>query len=208
MQSGMKMGNWGRVMAAAVAVSGAAFGLGMAPEPDPVPRRWELQFDASSLQIANVKVPNVGVRPFVFVTYRVINNSGQDVFFAPAFDLGNGEGDVIRSGRDVPQSVTAELMASVKNPHIQDQVQVIGDILQGEAHAKDGIAIWPLNDLNPTEVVVYATGLSGESKTISSPDGKTKFVVRKTARLEYEAPGMLDGRKTALELKQRGWIMR
>lgn len=182
---------------------------GLAPEPEPVPRRWELQFDPGPLRIASVNVPDVGVRQYVYFTYRVTNNAGEDVFFAPSFDYSDGEGGVYRSGRDVPQAVTTRLLEVVQNRYIQDQVQIIGDILQGPAHAKDGLVIWPLVDTNPSEVVVYVTGLSGESKTIASPDGKDKFVVRKTMRMEFEAPGSLDGRGSQpLELKSRSWIMR
>lgn len=201
-----------RLASAAAAILSLAGAVGMsalAPEPEPVPRRWELQFDPGPLRVASVKVPDVGVRQYLYLTYRVTNNSGEDVFFAPSFDYADGEGNVSRSGRDVPQAVTSRLLEVVQNKYIQDQVQIIGDMLQGTAHAKDGLVIWPLADSNPSEIVVYVTGLSGESKTLSSPDGKDKFVVRKTARLEFEAPGSLDGRGSVpLELKSRSWIMR
>lgn len=181
----------------------------MAPEPEPVARRWELQFEAGPMRVASVDVPDVGPRQYLYLTYHVVNNSGEDVFFAPSFDFSNGEGEVLRSGRDVPQAVTTRLLEVVNNAYIQDQVQVIGDILQGPQHAKDGLVIWPLNDMNPTEITVYVSGLSGESKTVSSPDGKDKFVVRKTLRLDFEAPGSLAGRKSQpLSQKNKGWIMR
>lgn len=193
-----------------LALAGAALVLtAAAPEPDPVARRWELQFDVGPLRVASVNVPDVGPRQYLYLTYRVVNNSGEDVFFAPSFDYSNGQGEIVRSGRDVPQAVTTRLLEVVNNSFIEDQVQVIGDILQGPQNAKDGLVIWPLNDLNPEEVVVYVAGLSGESKTVASPGGKDKFVVRKTLRLSYQAPGSLVGRKSEpLDVASKSWIMR
>ena len=181
----------------------------MAPEPDVVPQRWELQFDPGDLRAVTVDVPGTGPRPFMYLTYRVTNGSGQDVFFAPSFEFSDGEGSVMRSGRDVPASVTAQLLDSTRDPFMQDQVQIIGDILQGPQHEKRGIVIWPLVDLNPEEVVIYVGGMSGESKGVVTPDGKTRFVVRKTVRLSYVSPGTLDIRTgKPLELSERTWIMR
>lgn len=214
-QTGPSMNRRGVLVAAgigwAILAGGLGIGsmLGMAPEPESVPRRWELRFEPGPLRVASVNVPDVGPRMFLYLTYRVTNNSGEDVFFAPSFDFSDGEGNVTRSGRDVPQAVNTQLKELVQGTYIQDQVQIIGDILQGEAHAKEGLVIWPLADMNPSEVVIYATGMSGESKTVTAPNGKDKFVVRKTVRLEYKAGGSMDGIKsTPIELVGRGWIMR
>ena len=193
-----------------VAAAGLGAGsIGMAPEPDPVPRRWELQIDPSALHVTSVNVPNVGAKSYIYMTYKAVNNSGQDVLFAPAFELSLGDGTVARSGRDVPQAVTAELVKRTQNSFIQDQIAIIGDILQGEEHAKEGIVIWPLTNFEPSEVTIYAAGFSGESKSVSSPDGKEKFVLRKTLRLDYSPRGDLTSSSSqAMEVQNRQWIMR
>lgn len=197
----------GVVLVGAMAVT---LGLsGLAPEPEPVPRRWELQVEAGPLRITTVTAPNVGARSYIYFTYKAVNNSGQDVLFAPAFELSNGQGQTYRSGRDVPQQVTAELVTRTQNPFVQDQIAVIGDILQGEEHAKEGIVIWPLVDFSPATLTVYAAGFSGESKTVVSPNGKDKFVLRKTLRLQFEAPGDLTSAGSrSLEIIEKQWIMR
>lgn len=201
-----------RALLMVVCVLAIALNVQAAPEPEAVPRRWELTVEVGSLRLASVNVPGVGQRPFLVLTYKVVNNSGQDVLLAPSFELSTGDGTLARSGRDVPQNVTAELTQLAQNPLIQDQIAIIGDILQGEQHAKDGIVIWPMTNLAPESITIYAAGFSGESRTITSPDGKDKFVLRKTLRLEYEAPGDLGGpggrASLPFELQNKGWILR
>jgi hypothetical protein len=180
-----------------------------APEPDPVPRRWELQVDPGELRLVTVDVPNVGERKYFYLSFKVTNNSGQDMLFAPSFQLSDGDGTVVRSGHEVPQFVTQKLLSETQNPFIMDQIGVIGELLQGGENAKDALVIWPANSLNPSQITVYAAGFSGETKTVSSPDGKEKFVLRKTLRLDYKSPGDLSGVPgQALSQTERSWIMR
>jgi len=183
--------------------------LAMAPEPDPVPRRWQLEIEPGPLRVASVQVRDSGPRPFLYMTYKVVNNSGEDLLFAPMFELSLGDGQVVRSGRDVPQSVTNELLAGMQDSFMQDQISVIGELLQGEENHKRGIVVWPLSGLAPDKVTVYAAGFSGETKTVIGPDGKQSFVLRKTLRLDYSSPGSLVGQKAEpIPLREKTWIMR
>lgn len=196
---------------AAMAGSILAVGVmaGLAPEPEAVARRWELQVDVGDMRMVSMDVPSIGPRKYFYMTYRVTNNSGQDVLFAPAFDLGNGEGQVTRSGRDVPQSVVASILSSTQNIFAQDQISIIGELRQGTENAKDGVVIWPVEDLNPNDITVYAAGFSGETKTVTGPSGKDSFVLRKTYRVDYNAPGDLTGANTLIiQVRDRAWIMR
>ena len=216
------MSGWGRArsftgLCALTLAAGSAITAGLAtapavlaaPEPDPVPRRWELQIEPGPLRSATIDVPNYGPRKFFYMTYRVINNSGQDLLFAPAFELADGDGHLIRSGRDVPQYVTQELLQSTQNPFIQDQISIIGEFLQGSENAKDGLVIWPAIDLNPSSLTVYAAGFSGETKAVPTPDGKDKFILRKTRRLDYDTPGDLTQKRSEpIPLRSKNWIMR
>ena len=174
------------VLAAGAFAAGAVSMIGMAPEPDPIPRRWELQIDTSELHVVTLNVPKIGARKYLYLTFKSINNSGQDLLFAPAFELSDGDGRVYRSGRDVPQYVTQTLLAQTQDPFIQDQIGVIGEFLQGAENAKDGLIIWPVEDFNPSQVTVYAAGFSGETKPVVSPNGKDTFILRKTLRLEFQ----------------------
>lgn len=204
-----RMASLGGLVLGMLALLVAVSPIVAAPEPEPVAQRWELQFEPGELRMASFDVANVGPRRFFYMTYKVVNNSGTDLLFAPAFELSNAEGDVVRSGRNVPQSVTEALVKSTQNVFMQDQIGVIGELMQGEENAKDGIAIWLADDLNPDDVVVYVAGLSGETATVTSQDGKQKFVLRKTLRLEFETPGnLIDQKSQALPLETKSWIMR
>lgn len=205
--------SWQTLLSAAamglLAIAGAGPLAGLAPEPDAVPRRWELQVDSSELRLVTIDVPNLGPRKYLYMTFKATNNSGQDMLFAPSFELSDGEGRVYRSGRDVPLFVTQQLLASTQNPFIQDQIGIIGEFLQGAENAKDGLAIWPVDGFSPAQLTVYAAGFSGETKTVTSPDGKSKFVLRKTLRLEFQTPGDLATPSSeAYPVAARGWIMR
>ncbi len=192
-----------------LAIAGATPLIGLAPEPDPVPRRWELQVEASELRLVTLDVPNVGLRKYLYMTFKATNNSGQDMLFAPAFELSDGDGHVYRSGRDVPLFVTQQLLAQTQNPFIQDQIGVIGELLQGAENTKDGLVIWPVDGFNPSQLTVYAAGFSGETKTVVAPDGKSKFVLRKSLRLDFQSPGDLSApANQAFAVGTRSWIMR
>src|SRR5690242_18478643 len=79
--------------------------LGLAPEPDPIPRRWELTIEPGPLRIAVVDIPGQGLQNYFYFTYKVTNTSGGDLLFAPSIDLATSTGEVLRSGRDVPAAV-------------------------------------------------------------------------------------------------------
>lgn len=180
-----------------------------APEPDPVPRRWQLEIAPGPLRMVSIEVPNAGPRMFFYMTYSVVNNSGEDLLFAPSFELANGEGEILRSGRDVPQLVTESILESVQNPFAEDQIAMIGTLLQGRENGRDGVVIWPVTDANPERITIYAAGFSGETATVDSPRNSTRFVLRKTLRLDYETPGdLVHQRLDPIPLREKSWIMR
>src|SRR6185503_14338474 len=118
--------------------------------------------------------------------------------------------EVIRSGRGVPLEVTKKLIEGVQNSYVQDQISIIGQLLQGKENARDGIVIWPANDLNVEELTVYAAGFSGETATVETPDTHQKMVLRKSLQRRYQISGELvgqTGKDIPLAEPQR-WIMR
>lgn len=187
----------------AAALSGAA------PEPDPVPRRWQLELTPGPLRMVSMEVPGVGPRMYLYMTYSVVNNSGEDILFAPSFEMANGEGEILRSGREVPQSVTERIVALTQNPFMEDQIAIIGTLLQGREHGKEGVVIWPVTDANPERITIYAAGFSGETATVDSPRSSTRYVLRKTLRLDYDTPGdLVRQRPDPIPVRDRAWIMR
>ncbi|MCL4222724.1 MAG: hypothetical protein KJZ65_15300 [Phycisphaerales bacterium] len=184
-----------------------------APEPDPVPTRWELNFQPGPLRVIRLEGGVSGPRHYFYMTYRVTNHSGNDLIFAPSFDLVTQEGALRRSGRDVPPEVTAHILSMLRNPFLEDQISILGNILQGIENAKDGLVIWPVDDLETDSVTIFVAGLSGENKPYVVQDSQTgrnkRVMLRKTLMLHYETPGTLANRdSTPLDLGESQWVMR
>jgi hypothetical protein len=186
---------------------------GLAPEPDPIPRRWQLELQPGPLRIATIDVKDEGPKAYFYMTYKVTNASGGDLLFAPSFDLATDQGDVLRSGRDVPAAVTKSLLESLGNKYLEDQISIVGNLLQGEGNAKEGLVVWPAGSLRLTQLEVYAAGFSGETKSVDIQDPTTgkpaKATVRKTLQIRYQPTGEIrdQGSKPFDVLEQR-WVMR
>ncbi len=198
-----------RLAAAVLTVASGTALLGLAPEPDPVPRRWQLDITPGILRVTTIDVAGVGPRMYLYMDYSVVNNSGQDLLFAPAFELANGEGEILRSGRDVPQAVTEKILTSLQNSFAEDQITIIGTLLQGRENGKDGVVIWPVTDANPDRLTVYAAGFSGETATVETPKSDQRFILRKTLRMDFDTPGDLMGKRlNEVPVREQTWIMR
>ncbi len=200
-----------------------------APEPSLTPIRWQLDIEPGPLRLTTVNVEGVGPRTFYTMTYKVTNNSGQDLYFAPAFELAVDEESPIRSGRGVAPATTRDILAKQGNGSLLDQVSVIGMLRQGPENSREGLAIWPAERLRANEITVYAIGFSGETRRISKPDAKpaegkpaasaekpragarnpNEVVLRKTLMLNHQAPGDLTGLGDAvIERTGERWILR
>lgn len=181
-----------------------------APEPSPVPTRWELTFDPGPLRVMTVDTAE-GPRVFYYLTYKVINNTGEDRFFTPVFELFTDDGELIRSGRDVPQEVTNHILGRLRNPLLLDEIDIQDTILQGRQNAREGLVVWPARNLKVDEIKIFARGLSGETRTVTRPDTGEPVTLRKTMMLVHRVPGEIDPTSSRpvprLEDASR-WIMR
>lgn len=204
------------VLLPAVSVAAVA-GLGtmaaLAPEPDPVPKRWQFDLDLGDLRLTTVDLGEQGVKAYFYLTYKVTNTTQEDLLFAPAFDLATDEGDLMRSGKDVPAAVTKKIIDDLGNPLIQDQISILGTLLQGPGNAKEGVVIWPAGAMKVSEIVVYAAGFSGETRALEVKDPKTgemkKVLLRKSLMVRYKGPGELAGRGSEpFEVNEKRWILR
>lgn len=203
------------VVGGMVVEQSVAAGAWVAPEPDPIPRRWQLDVKMGPLRLARLSGRDGATRSYVYLTYRVTNKTGEDVLFAPSFELADGEGKVIRSGRGVPLDVATGIQENLNNPFLEDQISILGMMLQGEENAKDGIVIWPLENLMASELTVYAAGFSGEVVMGPAfPDkdraGAMKQVpLYKTMMSRYKTGGDMSMRGTEpFEAYETTWIMR
>lgn len=187
-----------------------AFAALAAPQPSAVPTRWEFQVEAGHLKTTVFNVPGEGRRAFAFTTMLITNNTGSDRYLTPSFELASDEGDILRSGRDVPPAVVQTLLGSLGNPLLMDETTIQrSPLLQGPEHAREVLIVWPLNDLNVDELTIYAAGLSGENKTIQLPNSDETVVLRKTLMLRHAVPGeILPGSSEPIERVAEQWIMR
>lgn len=180
-----------------------------APEPEPVPRRWQLRVEPGDLRIAVVDVPGIGPRTYLYMTYKVTNNTGEDRDFAPAFELATDTGQLVRSGREVPEYVTRELLGRIDNPLLKREYDVQGRLLQGEENAEEALVIWRADDLQGGEYSVFMIGFSGETKTVIRPDNGQTHLLRKTLMLRHDGTGILDPQSgRPLTRIQERWVLR
>jgi len=182
-----------------------------APEPSPVATRWQLDLRPGPLRIATV-MDEIGLpRTYYYLTYDVVNNTGQDIFFAPSFELASEDGEIRSAGKNVPSVVTNELLARLRNPLLLDQITMAtsGELLQGEENGRSGLVIWPAEGLKVDEIKVFATGFSGETRTITKPDTGEEVTLRKTLMMIHETPGEITGKgdRPLSRVSQR-WILR
>lgn len=185
-----------------------------APEPAPIPNRW--QFDlrvVDHLRIAVADHPEDGPTPYFFLVYRAANFTNADRLLAPSWDLKTDSGEVLRAGRGVPPEVTAELIGRVGRPLVKDQLSLVGPLKQGAENAEFGIVVWPVTELDIDEVSVFGSGFSGESTTYETTDPETgetvEHVLRKSRMLRYQTPGELGEMGAAtFPLAEDRWVMR
>lgn len=183
----------------------------VAPEPSPVATTWEFTFDQGPLRLIWIETDQ-GRKPYFFLTYRVTNFSGNDLLFAPDVTLMTDNTTILKSGRDVPLSVTNAILDELDNPLIESQIDIVSTVLQGPEHARDGVLIWPANDLDVDEVTIFFAGLSGEFESYvvgRESDNPRRYTLRKTLMLRFATPGDFSNQGARpFYLDEKRWVMR
>ena len=182
-----------------------------APEPAPVPTQWEFTFEPGPLRLAWVEEKG-RMSPYFYLTYRITNHWGGVKLFAPDVALMTDNANVLRSGRGVSAAVTEEIMRRLDNPLLESQIDIVSNVLEGPEHARDGVVIWPAQDLQADEVTVFFAGLSGEfqsyvvGRDTSNPQ---RYTLRKTMMMRYATPGEFAQQGSRpFELIEQRWVMR
>ena len=182
-----------------------------APEPAPVATQWEFTFEPGPLRLAWVEEQGER-KPFFYMTYRVTNHWGGVKLFAPDVSLMSDNSNVRRSGRGVSSAVTAEIIRRLKNPLLESQTDIVSTVLQGVEHARDGVVIWPAEDLQADELTVFFGGLSGEFQsyiTGRNTSDPQRYTLRKTMMMRFATPGQISGQgDRPFELVEKRWVMR
>lgn len=195
-----------RAACLAVPVLLLAMSLGAHPKPAAVPYRWELDFTPGDLRVWTD--PSDG-KPYWFFTYTVANKTGREQVWAPAFTLLTDQGEILSSGKDVPLRVVNSLVALLGNDLLETQNAIIGELLQGKEHARDGLVVWPMPTTELTEISMFVRGLSGETAKVTNPATKKDVILHKTMQRDYLIPGnVLDRGSEPAELVKQEWIFR
>jgi hypothetical protein len=206
-----------------VALSGAALAAGhavalggeAAPPPPPAEirpakpaTRDDLDFRPGLLQM--VTDQQSGGRFLVF-TYVVANKTGKTQRFLPCFDLLFGDGSTRSAGTGVQPEVVRRLQRACASAQSLDQFQIMGDLADGEANARDGFVVWEIPagaDLK--DVTLFVSGISAAFDRQVDASGKAR-ISRRTWTRTYRFRGSSDPALTVAgdfdQLEDR-WIMR
>lgn len=196
-------------VAALFAVSALA-----APEPDLVPRSWEFEFEFKHPRPIAVKNLQGEYEWYWYMTYDVVNNTGQERLFIPEFTIATDKGDLVIAGKGISTSVFQAVKKHVGNDLLESPASVIGRILQGEDNGKESVIIWKAFGHNVEEVNVFVSGLSGETAVVKVPDpedtSKTvEKLMTKTLQINYAFHGApLKPEDQPVQPKGTKWIMR
>lgn len=172
--------------------------------PEAAPGQWQLEFTPGDLRVYTDPQTN---QHFWYFTYKVVNRTGQDRWWAPKFELLEDHGRVRRSGQNVDPIIMKRVEALIGNRLIADQYQVLGEIKQGEEHAKEGFVVWSEDDLRATELHLFIRGMSSEMQKVPTKDGEV--MMYKTLKLDYRVPGDAGDRGgEPVPCEQREWVLR
>ncbi len=176
------------------------------PTPSPFPVRWELDFDAGPLRLYRHPVDQ---SMWWYFTYQVTNRTGRDRVWAPDLVLFTDAGEILDSGDGVPTRVTEAIRTLLGDELLETQSEIIGDLLRGPEHARDGLAVWPAEDVSVNELSLFVGGISGETARVLHPRTGQQFILRKTLQRDYLVPGAADTRlNAAIESVGERWVMR
>jgi len=124
-----------------------------------------------------------------YLIYDVVNMTGQDITWAPSMVLYTDRGEVHRDGRDVSRSVQRAVQQHVGDPLLESKASVIGQLRQGPAHARRGVAVWPAGLAQSNELRIFVEGISPESVVVTHPTSGAPVTLRKNLALHYLVPG-------------------
>ena len=103
----------------------------------------------------------------------------------------------------------ADLRELLGNELLENQNAIIGEILHGREHAREGLVIWPAGNLEVNEVSLFVAGTSGETVTVKNPITGKPVLLRKTLQRDYLIPGeaLARGSRPAGLVREQ-WVMR
>ncbi len=206
-----------------VAGLGAATSLGWAaPQSDPLPATWQLDFRFYDPQRLSIRLPGDRQETtFWYMVYEVSNNAGRDVQFYPSFQLVTDTLRMVEGGAEISPAVYDVIIArhKVEFPFLAEPWKITGPLLRGQENARASVVVFREFDRNASAFTVYVAGLSGDlvrvwnpvfdKKRDESEDNARAFLLRRTLAVSYDLPGdwltVLDAQPIR---RNRSWVMR
>lgn len=199
------------LLAAAALLAGAVYA---APEPSLVPKSWEFKFKFDHPRPIAVKNLKGEFEWYWYITYEVVNNTGQERLFIPELAVATEKGHVVDAGKGIRSTVFAAIKERVGNRLLDSPSDVIGRLLQGDDNGKESVIIWKAFDENVDSISVFVGGLSGETAVIKVPDpedtSKTvETILSKSLQIDYQFPGHPSKPDDqVVQFEGQKWIMR
>lgn len=191
------------------AMTSPASAEGGFPEPDLVPRSWELEFVHEPIKAIAVSDVEGRIRWFWYMLYTVRNETGQDRLWIPEVTIATSEGDIVAAGQNVPATVYQAIREREQRMFLLSPIEVVGRIMQGDDFIKESVAIWPAFEHDIDDMTIFIAGISGETKPYIVPDTGERIVLRKTLMIPYRMPGKPEHKQNvSLEPVEPAWVMR
>lgn len=202
------------------------------PAPSASTVSWELDFRFLDPRRIEVQLPGQSEpETFWYMVYTVSNPNPQTHFFFPTFEIVTDDLRVFETDLGIPPQVFEAIRERHRrtHPYLVNPTRAIGELLRGEDHARESVAVWRVSDINATQFRVYVGGLSGEVRLVPNPahdpndpevrevapDGREVvqnpkfFTLRKTLEIRYNLPGSPAARGVATpERMSVRWVMR
>ena len=158
------------VLAAAGAAS--AVDIGSGPSPSPTPVSWEFEFRHDPPRRIVVQLPATP-QPTVFwyMVYTVTNPGPRTQDFFPLFQLVTDDLRVIDTDMGINPLVFNAIKERHKqtHPYLVRPTEAIGELLAGDDHARESVAIWRAGELDVHHFKTFIAGLSGEATFVPNP---------------------------------------
>ena len=197
------------ISAVAVVLFGSSDSLQAFEEPNIVSKDWQYNFLHDRPRAIAVYGIGGRVSWFWYITYKVVNDTGDERLFVPEVIIYTDTGKIFPTGRNVPAAAFAAVQEKLENPLLESPAEIIGRLLQGADHAKEGVAIWPTPTEDVDHITVFFSGLSGETKAIKHPLSGKRIVLRKTLMIDYHLPGTSQRvQDQPVILQGEKWVMR
>lgn len=188
----------------------------IAPPPTrrvPAGETWQLEFQPGPLR---VYVDPYSGEAYWYLTYEVSNRSGRERMWAPRIELQTDAGQVQSSGQGVPRLVTQDLQRTLSSARserraekVLDQNQMIGPIVTGPEHAREGLVVWRVEDPTVTELTIYVAGVTNHRESAMHPETGEPVVLRRSRALRFVTPGeigLLEG--SPIDASAQEWVLR